>query len=193
MTDNIYDKQIQTRFNLFYLDLKRYPIRNFSNDNEDELASWRLQVIKKYKSLSYDEKEKIEFKSKFSLDNWVWIKSFIDKYNELLFFIKINNRLPTTKKCGLEQSLYYWCKRQKHAYKKNSLKEEHINLLNKISIWTWDILSFYKKKHDENHSDSESINESSESTTKLNSKDNNSNKKQKINKKKILNMPRIIY
>ncbi len=60
------------------------------------------------------------------------------RYNEVQLYLKENKKYPTTRSTDeYIKSLGYWCRKQRKNYKKNKIKTERIELLEKLDEWCW--------------------------------------------------------
>lgn len=107
---------------------KRLPYSSGCPKNEEKLYRWfNIQKRKCYNGKLEKEKEKLisEIDEKFPQINGKRRSNSIEKYTELIAFVKTNSRLPSANKSG-EENLYQFFYKQRKLFDKNQLeaKEE---------------------------------------------------------------------
>lgn len=118
----------------------KIPSQSSINKEEARLGVFCGNIRKKYKMNKLDNEQMQLFQK---IPNWFWetsavIKTFDENLADLLTFIQITKRLPSScSKNQDEKRLGGWCQRQKTQYKKNKLTDIQINQLNKITQWVW--------------------------------------------------------
>lgn len=117
----------------------KFPQEN-SNDNfEKFLFNWCYRQKYKYR----DNKLELEKVNKLeSLKGWKWInsdlviikKSWDDRYNDIINWIKINNRMPNSRsKNKEERSLGQWYNNRRSDKKDNKLTTDQLDKFNSIA------------------------------------------------------------
>lgn len=76
------------------------------------------------------------------IEGWFWDKkdTFDEKYEELIKWVEINERIPictTDNKDEIEKKLGCWCKTKRVDKKNNKLSEERVKKLEEIKFWFW--------------------------------------------------------
>lgn len=119
----------------FYLEFKREPSKHSKNKDEKNIGEW-VSVQKQKFLKNILSKERIDLLDSVS-DKWKinrkenWIKSF----ESTRIFILENSRLPSRiSKNEDEKFLGEWVIFQRRCFRKNTLSEEKIDLLNSISF-----------------------------------------------------------
>ena len=118
------------------------PSSGSSNEIEKILGNW-CSKRRKDKKLNKLSNEKIKLIEK--INGWYWIKfkptiikTFIERYNELVLWIEKNKRLPYEKsKNDEERYLGSWCSHRRTDKKKGILTEDKIKKIEEIKDWYW--------------------------------------------------------
>jgi superfamily II DNA or RNA helicase len=120
----------------------KLPSKNGNTKTEKYLGSWcsRMRRQKKYGKLISKQIIMLE-----KLNNWYWgtniintMKSFEVMYNEVLTWIKTNNKIPTDKSKNLvEKKLGSWCSQRRKNKRHNKLDDDKIKKLEQIEGWYW--------------------------------------------------------
>ena len=114
----------------------RIPSQTPKDSTENLLGCWcnDQRQHKKDGKLPNDKIEKLN-----KLDGWYWKKDeWNNKYSELKKWVKINNKMPSSKSKDLtEKILGIWCGRQRQYKKNGKLSNDRIKQLEKINGWYW--------------------------------------------------------
>jgi hypothetical protein len=111
----------------------RIPSEKSDDDTEKTLGIWCSN-----KRQSTKDNERIKMLEK--IPHWYWDKhedQFTTKYNELVLWINVKNRMPTEHGDDDERKLGKWCGNRRQDYKNGILSEQRIELLEKIFYWYW--------------------------------------------------------
>jgi superfamily II DNA or RNA helicase len=131
-------------WNTNYNSLKKYvetynkiPVQKCVYNNI-KIGIWVFKQKQKYKknNLSNEQVQKLE-----SLNNWVWNIDFDsiwnDKFNLLKEYIGLYNKIPKQIEIYEGIKIGNWINDQKNIYKKGTLPQDRIELLESLEGWTW--------------------------------------------------------
>lgn len=119
----------------FIFNENRLPFSSGVSEEEIKLFRWINIQKRKFKSNELDEHKKnliYEILNKFPVINARRHLNSIQKYDKLLEFIRVNNRLPIANKQG-EENLYQFFYKQNKLYKNNELNTMEITFFTKIN------------------------------------------------------------
>jgi hypothetical protein len=108
--------------------------------SDNVIGKWIVKQRQEYKNHKTTT-DRIDLLNKLPL--WVWDSAnyddiWINKYNELVEYLTINNKLPKRSNDNLGK----WISVQRTEYKKNKMQTTRVELLNQLPLWIWDAANY---------------------------------------------------